>query len=119
MATRMPRCRRARSTATSSGSSSCPTRRCADPPIRMRWCWSSWRPPTPLHPGSGSGRRRRLRRNDDLHERKEDRMKHDKRREREANESAEAEAAAAIAATETDDAFVDADESLESDEEPG
>ena len=40
------------------------------------------------------------------------------RREPDAEQLAEAEAAAATEATETDDDFVDADESLETDEEP-
>lgn len=43
-------------------------------------------------------------------------MRHE-RREREAAVAAEAEAERAIAATESDDSFVDADESLEEDEE--
>ena len=42
-----------------------------------------------------------------------------RRHEHEAEAEARAEAAAAVEATETDDSFVDADESVEDDEEPG
>lgn len=44
-------------------------------------------------------------------------MRNSRRHEQEAAAAAEAEARAAVAFTETDDAFVDADESLEADEE--